>query len=82
MLFLQLIISCSLYSVEKQNYLTTASFLKTYQKAKDNFKWFCDECLTCYNEENNKTKDDCKISLIESKLTKIEESISQIKNSM
>ena len=34
------------------------------------------------SNQKNKAQADCKISLIESKLTKIEESISQIKNSM
>ena len=47
-------------SVEKHKYLSTASFLKTYQcqKEKGNFRWFCDGCLTEFETSKNASIDD------------------------
>ena len=79
--------SCSLSfhalctSVEKQNYLTTASFLKTYQKAKDNFKWFCDECLTKFEVSKRATVED-RIGHLVEQVSQMAQNMNELSNTV
>ena len=77
--------SCSLSfhavctSVEKQKYLSTASFLKTYQchRDKGNFRWFCDGCLTEFETSKNATIDN-RIGHLVKQVTKMAETVNEL----
>ena len=67
--------------MEKQNYLTTASFLKTYQKAKDNFEWFCNGCLTKFEVSKSATIDD-RIGHLVEQVSKMAVNMNELSNTV
>lgn len=68
-------------TVEKQNYLTTASFLKIFQKARDNFKWFCNECLTQFETSKCATIDD-RIGHLVEQVSKMSKNMNELSNTV
>ena len=70
-------------SVDKLKYLTTASFLKTYQyqKEKSNFKWFCDGCLTEFETSKNATIDD-RIGHLVKQVSKMAVTMNELSNTV
>ena len=81
--------SCSLSfhavctSVEKQKYLSTASFLKTYQchRDKGNFRWFCDGCLTEFETSKNATIDN-RIGHLVKQVSKMAVTMNELSNTV
>ena len=65
-------------TVDKSDYLCTPSYLRTFRASKkDNFKWFCDSCLT--NFEVSKTaKVDDRIGHLVNQVSKMAANMTQL----
>ena len=83
--------SCDCYfhavcsTVDKSDYLCTPSYLKTFRASKkDNFKWFCDSCLTNFEVSKTAQVDDRighlvnQVSKMAANMTQLNETVSTL----